>query len=256
MDLGPIWQYVFVLIPYATYPILWLPIYLSTVYVILRRSLWPTVGPLCLFAALYSYPMAKGYPLAFARQVMLLLPVFCIFAGLAFGEVFPKLVKRPFLFGLVTAITLLLIIPSAVFDRAYGQAMGRPDVRNLLRQDLTGLVNKTPWPILIGVSDYGAYFYTVMPGVFPLNSDHVSVELQHLFETRGDFFVIGLQAPLTENWRRLVIQRVEGGGGFHFVKAYSHAPTFFGKTLDLSNFPPDMTYPFPAVLLFRKVTEP
>ena len=40
------------------------------------------------------------------------------------------------------------------------------------------------------------------------------------------------------------------------MKAYSRAPTILGKRLDLSNFPPDMIYPFPTILLFRNVTSP
>ena len=40
LDLAPVWKYFSVLIPYATYPVLWLVIYLSTIYVISRRSLW------------------------------------------------------------------------------------------------------------------------------------------------------------------------------------------------------------------------
>src|SRR5262249_6904864 len=69
-DLAPIWNYISVLIPYATYPVLWLLIYVSTLYVILRPSLWPTVVPLFFFAALYTYSMAKAYIDVFARVVM------------------------------------------------------------------------------------------------------------------------------------------------------------------------------------------
>jgi len=132
-DLEPIWKYFSVLIPYATYPVLWLVIYLAALYAVFRRSLSHIVLPLCLFTALYTYPMAKGYIIIFARQVMLLLPVFCIFVGLASGKILPKLLKRPFLFGLVAALLALLVLPTLLFDWAYGQAMQKRDVRDLLR---------------------------------------------------------------------------------------------------------------------------
>ncbi len=74
-DLEPVWEYFSVLIPYATYPILWLVIYLAVLYAVFRRSLSHIVLPLCLFTALYTYPMAKGYIVIFARQVTLLLPI-------------------------------------------------------------------------------------------------------------------------------------------------------------------------------------
>jgi len=142
-----------------------------------------------------------------------------------------------------------------LFDWAYGQAMQKRDVRDLLRQDLAELV-KTQSPITIGVSDSGCYFYTAMPGAFPLKSERVAVRLQQSFSTPADFFVMGFERPLAENWRNFAIRQVESGGAFSFMKAYSRAPTVLGKMLDLSNFPPDMTYPFPTILLFRKVTQP
>jgi dolichyl-phosphate-mannose-protein mannosyltransferase len=255
-NLGPIWKYLSVLIPYATYPVLWLPIYLSTLYVISRRPLWPVVVPLCLFAALYTYPMAKGYLIYIARQVMLLLPVFCVFVGLAFAEMFPKLIKRPLLFSLVLVLTVLFIVPSVLFDWAYGRSMSRPDVRDLLRKDLAELINKRSSPITIDVMDHGPYFYTVMPAVFPLKSEHAAVRLERSLNTSADFFVVGRPTPLAENWHELVTRRVEGGGALALVEFYNQAPTVFGKTFNLSNFPPDMTYPFPRLLLFRKVTKP
>lgn len=254
-DLEPLWKYFAVLIPYATYPLLWLVIYVAAVYGVFRKSLSHIVLPLCLFTALYTYPMAKGYIVVFARQAMLILPVWCIFVGLASERVLTKVSNRPLLSGLVAALLASLVLPTLLFDWAYGQAMRRRDVRDLLRQDLAELV-KTQSSITIGVSDSGCYFYTVMPGVFPLTSEHVAVRLQQSFSTPADFFVMGFERPLAENWRNFSIRQVESGGAFSFMKAYSRAPTVLGKRLDLSSFPPDMTYPFPTILLFRKVTKP
>ncbi len=255
LDLVPVWKYFSVLIPYATYPVLWLVIYLSTIYVISRRSLWPIVVPLCLFVALYTYSMAKGYMNAFARLAMVLLPVFCIFAGLAWGEIFPKIIKRPLVFRLAMIVMVLLIVPSIVFDWAYDRAMKRRDVRELLRNDMRDLI-KDRSAATVAVSEYGCYFYTVMPAVLPLKGDKVAVELESAIIEPADFYVIGFEGPPAESSRNSTIRKVESGGVFRFMKAYSRAPTVFGKTLDLSHFPPDMTYPFPTILLFHKVTSP
>ncbi len=256
-DLTPIWKYISVLIPHATYPVLWLVIYLSTIYVISRRSLWPIVVPLCLFVALYTYSMAKGYMNAFARLAMVLLPVFCIFAGLAWGEIFPKIIKRPLVFRLAMIVMVLLIVPSIVFDWAYDRAMKRRDVRELLRNDMRDLI-KDDSATTIAVSKEGCYFYTAMPAVLPLKSksNNVAVQLESSSVTPADFLVIGFERPLAENSREATIRKVESGGTFRFMKAYSRVPTIFGKPVDLSQFPPDMTYPFSAILLFRKVTDP
>jgi hypothetical protein len=254
-DLAPIWKYFSMLIPYAAYPLLWVVIYLSALYVILRRSFHHIVIPLCVFVAFYTYPMAKSYIIIFARQVMILLPVFCIFAGLAFEDIFPKLLKRRFLFAVVMISIVLLIIPTIAFDFAYGRAMQRRDVREMLCNDMRELI-KDRSSTSIAVSESGCYFYTAMPAVFPLKSDKVPVQLESSLTAPADFFVMGFERPLAENSLNSAIHQVERGGAFRFMKAYSRAPTILGKRLDLSDFPPDMTYPFPTILLFRNVTQP
>ena len=108
----------------------------------------------------------------------------------------------------------------------------------------------------IGVTKNGSYFYTAIPAVFPLKSNNVAVQLQSSLLTPADFLVIGFEGPLTQDSRDLTIRKVETGGTFRFMKAYTRAPTVFGKTLDLSRFPVDMTYPFPTILLFSKVIAP
>ena len=254
-DLAPVWKYFSVLIPYATYPFLWLLLYFSALYVIFRRSFHPIIIPLWFFVVLYSYPMAKSYINIFSRQVMILLPVFCIFAGLAFQDILPKLLKRRLLFALVTTLIALLVIPTTVFDFAYGRAMRRRDVREIARADMRQMIKERSGAT-IGVSESGCYFYTVMPAVFPLKSDNVSVRLQRSFTAPADFLVMGFERPLSENSRESAIRGVENGKVFRFLKDYSRAPSVFGERLDLSNFPPDMTYPFPTILLFRNVAEP
>jgi hypothetical protein len=252
-DLEPIWKYVSVLIPYAAYPMLWAMIYASTLYVVLRRSLWPIVIPLILFAALYAVPMAKGYGVVFDREVMLLLPLFCIFTGLAFGEILPKLVKRPLPLALVMMLILLLISPTILFDWAYGRAMRKVDVRQMLYRDMSELIKNQPFTT-IAVGEDGCPFYTAMPAVFRLKSNNVAVELETSTTTPVDFFVMGFERPLAENSLKDWVQRMESRGVFSFVKAYTRVPTVFEKKWDLSDFPPDMTYPFPTLLLFRKAT--
>jgi len=254
-DLTPTGKYISVLIPYATYPFLWILIYVSAFYVICRRSLWPTIVPLCLFALLYTYAMAKGYLDSYARLTMLLMPVLCIFVGVACGEIFPKIVKRPVVFGLAIIVMVLLISPSIAFDLAYDQAMKGRDVRQLLRNDMRELVSDRS-TTTIAVSDDGCYFYTAMPAVLPLKSNNVAVELERSLVTPADFLVIGFERPLTEPKRDSMIRKVDSGGTYRFMKVYTRAPNLFGKTLDWSKFPVDMTYPFPTILLFSKVTDP
>ena len=254
-DLTPIWKYFSVLIPYATYPILWLLLFLSTLYLMLRPLVWPVFVPLSVFAVLYTYSMAKGYLDLYARLTMLVLPVFCILVGLAYGDIFPKLIKRPVLLGFATALIILIAIPSMAFDWAYGRAMQGPDVRELLRKDVQELV-KGRSRTTVGVSEGGYYFYTAMPALFPLKNDQVAVQLESVLTKPADFFVMGFGNPLSEDSRTSAIRQMESRGTYRFMKLYTRTPAIFGKRLDLSDFPPDMTYPFPTILLFRKLTQP
>ena len=80
----------------------------------------------------------------------------------------------------------------------------------------------------------------------------MAVQLESFLIAPADFFVMGFEGPLAENSRNSAIRQVETGGAFRFIKAYSRSPMIFGKKWDLSNFPPDMTYPFPTILLFGK----
>ncbi len=255
-DLTPIWNYISVLIPYATYPVLWVLICFSTLYVVLRPSLWPTVIPLLLFATLYTYVMAKGYLDLYARLTMLLLPVLCIFVGLASGDIFPKILNRPRLLLPAMAVLIVLIAPTILFDWSYDRAMKRRDVRELVRNDMRNLIKDRP-TTTIAVSDQGCFFYTSMPAVLPLKTkkNKVAVEVDSSLTTPADFFVIGFERPLLENSYNSEVRKVENGGVFRLLKGYSRAPTVFGKTFDLSNFPVDMTYPFPVILLFRKAAD-
>ena len=248
-DLSPLWKYICVLIPFATYPLLWLLIYVSTFYVVFRRSLWPTVIPLLAFVALYTYSMAKGYLASYSRLTMLVMPVLCIFVGLACGEIFPRLARRPLAFRLVIIVVFLIILPSVVFDVAYDQAMKRQDVRQQLRGDMRELLRDRS-ATTIAVSENGCYFYTAMPAVFPLRSSNVTVEVEKSLVTPADFLVMGFERPIPDNLRNSTIRRVESGGAFRFLKAFSRPPTLFGTTLNWSKFPQDMTYPFPTILLF------
>jgi hypothetical protein len=90
-----------------------------------------------------------------------------------------------------------------------------------------------------------------MPAVFPLNGGGVKVRLQKASEP-ADYFVVGFERPLVANWQKYEIERVESAGIFRFAKCYSRSPHPVGMRLDISEFPPDMTYPFPMILLFRK----
>jgi hypothetical protein len=249
-DLLPLWNYVSVLIPYAMFPLVWLASYGATAYLCFRRDLCRIAIPLLIFMLLYAYPMSKGYLGMFARQVMLLFPVFSAFIALSLDKLWQHQRRsKPFFFAAVI-ILILLLVPSILFDWAYVRAMGREDVRVTLRNDLRAASGNAR--VKINVSPTALYFYTAMPAADPLTADHQSVALRDQ-SALADYFILGFERPLSVSQLTFQVRNIEASGNFKYVRMYYSAPSIFGKTVDLSRFPPDMIYPFPTILLFRSI---
>jgi hypothetical protein len=248
-NLSVIWRYVTYLIPFAMYPLLWLVPYCAILYLLFRRSVYRLSVPIVIFSLLYLYLMGKGYlgPY-FARITMLLMPGFCIFVGMAWGDLQLELRNKRILAVISTGALLLIIAPSVAFDIAYGRAMQQKDAREVLREDLRNLIGEAP--ATIGISRFGSYFYTAMPAAEPLKSDRISVQLQDPGE-KADFFVLGFPRQMNPPYIEATIRAVEAQGQFKFERSYSIPLTIFGYKFNLGRFPPDMTYPFPTILLFR-----
>src|SRR5206468_12852873 len=105
-------------------------------------------------------------------------------------------------------------------------------------------------PTTIGVLHFGPYIYTVMPAAKPLNSEKVAVQLQRA-EQNADFFLVGFPSQIDPAQINATIRQIEALGKFKYEKSYSVPLKILGYQLSLVRFPPDMTYPFPTILLFR-----
>jgi hypothetical protein len=249
LNLSHVWRYITYLIPFAMYPYLWLLPYLAIVYVIFSRHLYSQCLPILIFSVLYLYFMAKGYlgPY-FARATMLLFPGFCVLCGVACSDLRLRFMKKPTAALILTAAFLVVLVPSIFFDVSYGRAMQQKDARLLVREDLQKLIGDGP--ATIGVARVGAYFYTAMPAAEPLKSDWITVQLQDAGE-KADFFVLGFPRQMDAAYLKAIIRNVEGQGQFKFEKSYRVPLMMLGHEFSLRRFPPDMTYPFPTILLFR-----
>jgi hypothetical protein len=249
LNLSVIWRYVTYLIPFAMYPVLWLAPYCAIVYLLFRRSLYSLFVPILIFSFLYLYFMGKGYlgPY-FARITMLLFPGFCILVGIVCADLQLRL-RNNWAFAVVITCAFILVLgPSVVFDIAYDRAMQQKDAREVLREDLQKVIGQAP--ATIGVSRYGAYFYTVMPATEPLKNQKVSVQLQEAGQ-KADLFVLGFPREMDPADMKAIIREVEAQGQFKFERSYNVPVKIFGCEFRLARFPPDMTYPFPTILLFR-----
>jgi hypothetical protein len=250
LNLYVVWRYVSYLIPFAMYPLLWLIPYCAILYFGFRRSLLSQCFPIMIFSLLYLYFMAKGYlgPY-YARATMLLFPGFCVLVGIACNDLRSRLRKQRTITILLVSTFCLVVGSSVVFDLAYVQAMQERDARTVLREDLHTMIGESF--ATIGVSPYGPYIYTVMPAVDPLKSEKVRIQLQDP-EQKADFFLMGLAEQFDSAWLNAIIRRVETQGAFRYEKTYNVRPRIFGRELRLADFPQDMTYPFPTILLFRR----
>ncbi|PYK09868.1 MAG: hypothetical protein DME61_05140 [Verrucomicrobia bacterium] len=249
VNLSVVWRYVTYLIPFATYPLLWVVPYCAILYLVFRHSLYSLTVPILIFSLLYLYLMGKGYlgPY-FARITMLLFPGFCILVGIACSDLQLGLRNKRALAVVLTGALLLVVGSSVAFDVAYDRGMQQKDARQALREDLQKLIGEAP--ATIGIWHYGPYFYTVMPAARPLNSEKVAVQLQGPWQN-ADFFLVGFPLQIDPAQISATVRQVEAQGKFKYEKSYSVPVKIFGHELNLMRFPQDMTYPFPTILLFR-----
>jgi hypothetical protein len=201
---------------------------------------------LLLFALFYSYPMSKGYLITIARQVMLLLPAFCILISVALVDLADLVRRRGIVWAIPAAIVLLLAVPSLVFDYAYVSCMSETDVRTLLRNHLREELGDSHATVTVGKR--GGYFYCAMPAVIPLSNASVTVSPTN---QPANYLLLGSEQPLQANDISEESNNIEKEGHFRLAKVYNRVPTLWGAQFDLSTFPPDMTYPFVGILLFR-----
>jgi Dolichyl-phosphate-mannose-protein mannosyltransferase len=251
-NLSVVWSYVTYLIPFGMYPFLWLLPYCAIVYILCRPNLYRVSSPILIFSILYLYVMGKGYlgPY-FARITMLLFPGFCVLVGIALADITPRLRAQRILTGVSVCALLFVIGPSVVFDMAYSRAMQQKDVRQLVREDLQTFIGSTS--ATIGVSRFEHYFYTAMPAAKPLSSENVTVRLQDPWQD-ADFFLVGFLSQIDSAEMNETIKDVEARGKFKYNKSYYVPVKILGYEFSLVRFPPDMTYPFPTILLFRAKT--
>jgi len=237
------------LIPFAMYPLLWLVPYCAILYLLFRRSLYSLSIPILIFSLLYLYLMGKGYlgPY-FARITMLLFPGFCVLVGIACGDIQLEMTNKRTLAVVLTCALALILGASVVFDFAYGRAMQQKDARQLAQENLKSSIGETA--AKIGILQFGAYFYTVMPAAKPLESQKVAVQLQDPGQD-ADFFLVGFPRQVSAPQINVTVRRIEAQGKFKYVKTYRVPVTIFGREFSLASFPLDMTYPFPTILLFR-----
>ena len=252
VNLAVVWRYITYVIPFAMYPLLWLVPYCAILYLVFRRSLYSVSIPILIFSLLYLYFMGKGYlgPY-FARIAMVLFPGFCVLVGVACAGLQLKVKNNRTAATLLTCALLLVLGPSLAFDLAYGHAIQKKDAREVLRSDLQKLIGDAR--AIIGIWQFGPYFYTAMPAAKPLTSEKVAVQLQNPAQD-ADFFLVGVPTQIDPARMNAIVSQVEAQGKFTYERSYRVPVKIFGYEFKLVRFPQDMTYPFPTILLFRART--
>src|SRR6266704_3259049 len=218
LNLAVAWRYITYVIPFATYPLLWLVPYCAILYLVFRRSLYSVSIPILIFSLLYLYFMGKGYlgPY-FARITMVLFPGFCVLVGIACADLWLKMKNNRTIAVLLSCALLLALGPSLAFDVAYGRAMQKKDAREVLRDDVQKLIGDAR--ATIGILQFGPYFYTAMPAAKPLTSEKVTVRLQNPGQD-ADFFLIGLPTQIEPAQMNAIVRQVEAQGKFTYEKSY------------------------------------
>ena len=252
LNLSAVWRYITHVIPFAMYPLLWVVSYCAVAYLLFRRSLYRLTIPLLIFSLLYLYLMGKGYLAPyFGRITMLLMPGLCVLVGIAWSDLQLQVRNHRRLTVVSTVALLLIVVPSLIFDLAYDRAMQQKDAREIVRKDLQDAIGDRP--ARIGILHVGPDFYTVMPAAKALNSEKVTVQLQDPGEN-ADFLLVGFPTEAAPELINATVRQVETQGKFEYAKSYRVPVRIFGHEFSLTHFPPDMTYSFPTILLFRART--
>jgi hypothetical protein len=252
INLSALWRYVTYVIPFAMYPLLWLVPYCAILYLLFRRNLYSLSAPILIFSFLYLYFMGKGYFAPyFARITMFLFPGFCVLVGIAGCDLQLILRKKWLMAVALTGALLLVFVPSIFFDIAYSRAMQQKDARQTLREDLKEFIGEAP--ATIGILHLPTYFYTVMPAAQLLNGEKVAVRVQDAGQN-ADFLLVGFPTEIDPAEISATVRDVEAQRKFKYAKTYRVPVTIFRHEFNLGQFPQDMTYPFPTVLLFRART--
>jgi hypothetical protein len=89
-----------------------------------------------------------------------------------------------------------------------------------------------------------------MPAAKPLASQKVTVQLQDAGQD-ADFLLLGLARQLRPEEINAMVRQVEAQGKFTYAKDYRVPVRIFGHEFRLTDFPLDMNYTFPTLLLFR-----
>src|SRR5437867_4653649 len=110
-----------------------------------------------------------------------------------------------------TVALLLIVVPSLIFDLAYGRAMQQKDAREIVRKDLQNAIGERP--TRIGILHVGPDFYTVMPAAKPLNNEKVTVQLQDPGED-ADFLLAGFPSEGAPALINSTVRQVETQGKF------------------------------------------
>jgi hypothetical protein len=129
--------------------------------------------------------------------------------------------------------------------------MQQKDARDLVRKDLQDAIGDRP--ARIGILHFGPDFYTVMPAAKALNNEKVTVQLQDPGEN-ADFLLVGFPTEAAPELINETVRQVETQRKFEYAKSYRVPVRIFGHEFNLTHFPPDMTYSFPTILLFRART--
>src|SRR5207249_9306614 len=70
----------------------------------------------------------------------------------------------------------------------------------------------------------------------------------------ADFLLVGFPTEAAPALINATVRQVETQGKFKYAKTYRVPVRIFGHEFSLTHFPPDMTYSFPTILLFRART--
>lgn len=249
------------LIPQGLWPTLWIPAYVSFLFLFFRQRHHRIFLPLAAFMLLFLYLMAKGYYVApvFVRAVVPLFPCFALCMGLAFDEVVfhTSLWKR--LKVVLIGVMILFSLPSLFYCMAISKSMATQslDPRYQAAEFIREQEQKFHRPLKLAVGGPTAYFsIAALDKIIPFEKVHSFSEMSAIdwaWAGSIDYLFVVAHDPYDEEHLETQFRKKRIARTFRLQKVFRNTPELLGVKFRNPKLPHDMAYPFPRIYVYRSM---
>ncbi len=260
-DFSRTWTYLEYLIPYATLPTLWILLYFSVVYVIIRAR-WQKRGTilLCILLVAQFIPMSKGYTASavFIRVAISTFPFFAILTGIALANFLKKIQGHKSLYWAAIGGIVWVYAGTFSYTAAFVQGMAHEDPRvSIYRRLLPEAKLDSTHLLRVGLYQTGSWceYFTVTPLLDliqpPLKMEFVGDGTPLQAAQKFDYLIFNAFVPGSHTVMESKVAALVASGYFQAAEVFQTDLAFLGIHFNYTRNPMDLAYPFPTLYLLK-----